>query len=104
MTKTELQDALDAAGVEYPASATKAELMALMPAENKSTDQLTEEALAEATEQQEKAPEPTPKARPKPPPGVPAKGMIKVRTAKHGTKLMTQDEYDKWRKEQQKGE
>ena len=98
MTKAEIQAQLDAAGIDYPSSATKAELMALVPPADKTTDQLTEEALDEATSQPEAKAEATPQAEPKPAKGVTDNAIITVRSAKHGSKTGTRAEIEAWRK------
>lgn len=82
--KAELKAALDAAGIAYDSSETNAELQALLDSapvkpEDKTPDQLTEDALAEAAGQDPAPPEPKPTPEPLAPPGVKGEAMVTVR-------------------------
>ena len=83
-TKAKLKAALDAAEITYEADATNPELQALLDSapvkpEDKTTDQLTEDALAEVAGQDPAPPKSAPTQEPPAPPGVKGEAMVTVR-------------------------
>ena len=82
-TKAKLKAALDAANIAYEPDATNPVLQALLDSapikpEDKTTDQLTEDALAEAAGQDPAPPESAPTPEPPAPPGVKGEPIVRV--------------------------